>query len=259
MYAGARGDVQNNPHTNGEYALVNRLAALWKDSDGPVVLDVGANIGNWSAELLRSCRDRGVRPSVHAFEPCSSTYAALADRFKGVAAITTHRIALGDSRATVELAVEAPLAGTNSLACRHGGLRETVTVDTVDDFLLSHAVARVSMVKTDTEGFDFHVMRGARHALADRMIDLWQFEYNWRWIDCRHFLRDVFDLADKCGYEVGKVTTGGKIDVYETWSPELERFFEANYVLVRCDSWCGSLCTRYRLNRSNLLERLSRD
>ena len=46
--------------------------------------------------------------------------------------------------------------------------------------------------------------------------------------------RDVFDLVEGLPYRVCKVVPEG-IDAYESWHPELETFFEANYLLVRDD------------------------
>ncbi len=63
-------------------------------------------------------------------------------------------------------------------------------------------------------------------------IDLVQFEYNWRWIEARSFLRDVFQLVLPLGYSLGKVTGRG-IECYEAWHPEFETFKEGNYLLFR--------------------------
>ena len=41
--------------------------------------------------------------------------------------------------------------------------------------------------------------------LAAARIDVFQFEYNHRWVYGRSFLKDVFDLAAGLEYQVGKV------------------------------------------------------
>ncbi len=84
-------------------------------------------------------------------------------------------------------------------------------------------------------------------------VDVWQFEYNHRWLAGRAQLRDVFDfIADK-PYRLGKLHADG-IEVYEQWHPELERFFEANYVLIRHGSVLERVCSRVRFNHRNVLE-----
>ena len=260
IYMRARGEVPNHPSVNGEYALLRLVAGLQERGTKPTFLDVGANRGDWSAEVQRACAARGLSPSIHAFEPSSSTYVSLNNRFASFAGVHAHRLALGEFKGTAELCVDGPMGGTNSLSSRAIGEREPVQVETLDGFLEEHDIGRVAMVKTDTEGFDHAVMKGARNALDKKAIDLWQFEYNWRWLDCRHCLRDVFDLAAACGYEVGRVTRSGRIEIYESWNPELERYFEANFCIVHGEApWCAVLCDRYRFNRSNVLEALARD
>jgi hypothetical protein len=44
-------------------------------------------------------------------------------------------------------------------------------------------------------------------------------------------LKDVFDLVRGLPYRVGKLEPRG-IEVYEAWHPEIERFFQSNYVLI---------------------------
>ena len=67
-------------------------------------------------------------------------------------------------------------------------------------------------------------------------IDLIQFEYSFRWINARHFLKDAFDFLIPLGYQIGKVTPQG-IEFYEEWQPELESFKEGNYLACRGGLW----------------------
>jgi hypothetical protein len=65
--------------------------------------------------------------------------------------------------------------------------------------------------------------------LAAGRISVIQFEYNFRWIFARSYLRDALDFLDGHGYVVGKLTGEG-VEWYERWRPELESFQEANYL-----------------------------
>ena len=64
LYACARGDYVNDPRVNGEYWLLGKVV---RASGGPhVLLDVGANKGDWTARALgTACPAQ--RLSVHAF------------------------------------------------------------------------------------------------------------------------------------------------------------------------------------------------
>jgi hypothetical protein len=106
-----------------------------------------------------------------------------------------------------------------------------VNVTTIDDYCASKKIATIQLLKCDTEGHDMEVLRGAETLFCQGRIMVCQFEYNHRWVYSRHFLKDVFDFCQDLPYLVGKVTPGA-IEVYKEWHPELEKFWEGNYVLV---------------------------
>jgi len=58
-----------------------------------------------------------------------------------------------------------------------------------------------------------------------------QFEYNWRWISFGYWLRSVFQFIEKRNYVFGLLTQDA-IEIYTDWHFELDRYTEANYVLV---------------------------
>ena len=81
------------------------------------------------------------------------------------------------------------------------------------------------------QGSDLVVLRGAEGLLARQAIAAVQFEYNWRWIEGRLFLRDAFSLFQAHGYSLGKVTPRG-IEPYRQWEPDLETLWEGNYLAL---------------------------
>src|ERR1700730_13405473 len=85
MYTYARGEGRNDPRTNGEYWLLER--ALQASTGPQVLLDIGRNRGDWTAEALRLVQPGG-RIHVHAFEPSRATRSILAARFVESDAVT---------------------------------------------------------------------------------------------------------------------------------------------------------------------------
>jgi FkbM family methyltransferase len=230
MYA--RGDRQNNPRINGEYWL---LAHVLKTSTGPgVLLDVGANKGNWTAQALELTSPSS-EIHIHSFEPSAATRSMLAARFAGSLAVTVHPHALSETMGQATFYSNENGAGTNSLSPTSGLKVEIVELMTIDQFLRKTGIESVSMVKIDTEGFDLLVLAGAEESLRDGRIAIVQFEYNWRWLLNHACLRDVFSLIADKPYRLGKLSQR-TIEFYDQWHFELDRFFENNYVLVRNDS-----------------------
>jgi hypothetical protein len=111
----------------------------------------------------------------------------------------------------------------------------TVSCTSIDEFCTGKAIAKIDLLKCDTEGHDPDVIRGALGMLRAERIRVLQFEYNSTWIHSRHYLKDVFDLLDRLPYHVGKLSNG-RIELFQSWHPELERFFEANFVVIHHDS-----------------------
>lgn len=96
------------------------------------------------------------------------------------------------------------------------------------------------------------VLLGAEQALRAGLIEVWQFEYNHRWVANHSMLKDVFNFIEDKPYRLGKLFGNG-IEICDSWHPELERFFEANYVLVRNGTPVTKLCIPMRFDASNVL------
>jgi hypothetical protein len=107
----------------------------------------------------------------------------------------------------------------------------SVPLTTLDLYCADAGIDRIHIVKCDTEGHDLSVLRGASGMLASGRIDVFQFEYNHRWIAARAFLKDVFDLIGGLPYRLGRVMPSG-VELFDSWHPELERYWQSNYVLV---------------------------
>ncbi|WP_126455650.1 FkbM family methyltransferase [Sulfuriflexus mobilis] len=251
LYCWARRDVTNNPTFNGEYWLIEKLLGDLAGNT-EILMDIGANQGNWTAQA-RGILDRfGKRGLIYAFEPTQSTYAFLSDRFKADACVKLNKIALSEHTGEAEFFVVGELAGTNSLHNTQGAVAEKVLTQRFDDFLASVGLETVLFVKCDTEGHDMSVLRGAEKSLRAGSIGVWQFEYNHRWVANHSMLKDVFDFIEDKPYRLGKLYGNG-IEIYEKWHPELERFFEANYVLVRNGCSIENLSTPTRFDANNTL------
>jgi hypothetical protein len=113
-----------------------------------------------------------------------------------------------------------------------------VKLQRLDSYCREKGIERLALLKCDAEGHDFAVLSGARGLLERGAIDVVQFEYNWRWVDSRHFLRDVFELIADLPYELAKITPNA-VEPYSRWDAELESYREANYVLLseRARAW----------------------
>lgn len=229
-------DVPDGIATNGERLVQQALAR--RVSDEMVVVDCGANTGEWSTEVVSAFRHHcGAGTStlhLYCFEPAQYTFHRLVANLGHQACkrVSLHPIQQALSRrdgtATLHVAYEG--AGINSLTSGVGHrTTEEVKVTTLAKFARQFQLERINLLKIDTEGHDLEVLIGAREMIESGLIEVIQFEYNQRWIDGGFFLRDAFDLLTSSDYEIGKVTPRG-IQWHKDYDWRLETFVQGNWI-----------------------------
>jgi FkbM family methyltransferase len=255
LYLKARFDPPNDPRLNGEHLIQRQLLMrLAERQEEAVVFDVGANVGEWTEFLLQEASrlEMERRLTVHAFEPIPSTFAVLKQRIEGHRLRNNVRLvpqALSNAAGSADMFLSGETAETNSLhpdAMTAAQARVVVHKSTADLYCSAGAIESIHYLKCDTEGHDMDVLRGAERLFREQRVMACQFEYNHRWVYSRHFLKDVFDLFTGTPYRIGKITTRG-VELYDSWHPELERFFEGNYLLFHPEArgWFPSHCGRF--------------
>lgn len=151
---------------------VRRLAAADPAGGGEaaprVFFDVGANVG----QTVATIRERFPGASVYAFEPFRTPLAALRARTAGWPEVRVFPLAMGAAAGRLEVVARAD-SPQNSLVNPPpageevpGAPAETIEIDTVDAFCTRENVATIDVLKTDTEGYDVEVLRGAAGMLA---------------------------------------------------------------------------------------------
>ena len=255
VYTLSRGEKENDPRRNGEYRLIDEVLKGASSNSAHVnLIDVGANKGDWSATVTTKAKSSGTLVNLHLFEPAPDTLHHLETRFKNNKAIFIKPFAVSDVAGSALFYYSEGLKGTNSLSPLNNASELKVTVTTLDDYLESESIMSVSLIKCDAEGNDLNVLRGAYKSLESERIMVIQFEYNHRWISNRHYLKDVFDLVDNLPYFVGRLCAH-QIEIFDKWNPELERYFEDNYVLVHKDA-IRSFCISTPLTLQNTYKRI---
>lgn len=257
LYCAARGEPRRNRIADNGEAYVQRcVVAALEPSERLTAFDIGAHEGEWSLSLLDALGAGGrAAASLRAFEPSPMTRArlgaALAAHPLG-ALVAIEEIAVSDARGSARLAVMCEQGGTNTLHAAGEPPSGYVEVETCDlsAFCRRVGVDHIHLVKCDAEGHDPFVLRGALALLREERVDAFQFEYNHRWAHSRFFLRDVFDLVAGLPYEVARIVPD-RLEILPGWHFELERFFEANYLLVRRPALDWFSCRRGRFDAHN--------
>lgn len=153
-----------------------RQVALLKSTGTTLVLDVGANIGQYAQGLRR----RGYAGRIVSFEPLSKAFARLMSTAAGDDRWATVNLALGAENGSATIHVAENSYSSSMLPMRPEHLEaapdsgyvgtERVALATLDTILPEHARPddRV-FLKIDTQGFEGEVLAGARASL-DRVV-----------------------------------------------------------------------------------------
>lgn len=145
-----------------QLALFERLAAV-----SEVIVDVGANIGVYTC-VGASRVPHGGR--LIAFEPVpANTRFLMANAARNGLAerVITEAMAVGDEDGTATIYLSRKI-GHHSLAAANAGEWEqslTVPLISLDSYFQTRRIRPPDIIKVDTEGFDGHVLRGARRLI----------------------------------------------------------------------------------------------
>ena len=146
-----------------EPAMVKLIKAVARDS--AVSLDIGANIG--CTAILCSELSR----KVYAFEPSPTTYQFLEENIAraGLKNVVPQNFGLGTESGEFPLTyAQTNRSGgfvSNTTRASTGHTVEKIIIRQLDEVLKSYPISKVDFIKIDVEGFEGHVLRGAKHTL----------------------------------------------------------------------------------------------
>lgn len=176
---------------------------------GSVVIDIGANIGDWSLPAAAAVGPSG---RVLAVEPIPRMADALRKTF-GVNRIlhaSVAETAVSDEPGRVRFSIERGNSGGSRIG-DHAQAHDTieVAVTTIDDLVRQEALSRVDFIKIDVEGHEPKVLAGARETLA-RWKPLLFVETGQEGDEGR---RQIANLLQEIGYQLaGYLVDGGILE-----------------------------------------------
>ena len=237
---GAGFNNHGNSRSTGEAHVIDLLKTL----GGTLVLDVGANVGDWSREVLKR-----TTANVIAFEPlpaAAKKARLLEGEFPG--RVHVREVAIGASEGYADIFADtqesegATLSrealGVQYLRDRHMTVTR-VPVETLDlavskSHLVQEPRTEIDLLKIDTEGWELEVLDGARQLIKDSSPKLVQIEYNWHHLFRGHTLYSIADSLK--GYQVFQILPYGRgLVARDVASPNVNVFWYSNFLFVRND------------------------
>lgn len=203
----------------------------------PVVFDVGANVGDYTRQVLT----RSPMAHVLAFEPHPRTFVRLAG-FLLHPQVTVLNLALGDRKGELEIFDYRDHDGT----CHASPYREVietlhhapavahrVRASTVAEVCDEYDLRHIDLLKIDTEGHEYAVLQGAEPMIRDGRIDVIHFEFNEMNVISRRFFKDFWDFLPE--YDFFRLLPGEVLPLKQYVPSHCEIFAFQNIVCTRKD------------------------
>jgi FkbM family methyltransferase len=176
---------------------------------GMRVFDIGANVGYYTQKFAEAVGPTG---EVHAFEPVPASAAKVRELQLQYPWIHVHQCAVADQPGEVIMNAEADSTSpTNRIVIEakdsvsavggRGGECIAVPVTTLDQAVAEWGVP--AMVKIDVEGYEWHVLRGARDVLTSTDLKNVFVEIHFSLLEARGLGMagdEITNLLSGCGF-----------------------------------------------------------
>ena len=204
----------------------------------PVVFDVGANVGDYSA-LVHSFIPSA---QIYAFEPAAPVYKQLSAKLSALgngSNFEAFNFGFSDEEKTVDLysytveGQECSLVSSIDQRLPTQVLQvevsdtERIHVRTLDSFCESEDIQRIDFLKLDVEGHEVAVLRGARAMLDRGAISMIQFEFGPANIYSRTYFYNFWSMLSG-RYDLFRIVPGGVVPITH-YGEHLEVFLTTNY------------------------------
>jgi len=243
LFFESNGILKYRVDESGEKWFINRiLPRILSDIDEPVILDVGANIGEYSiaiANALPACR-------CYAFEPNPITFQQLSLNTKAKSNIIPLNYGAGSDKQHIKLFVYKTDSSTSHASIYRDVFRVChiqdeasideihCTIEEIDNLIESHVIpeASIHFIKIDTEGHEFQGLKGALCTIRMRGVRVLQFEFNEMNVISRVFLKDFYDLLGD-EWHFFRLDTQRLIPLGERYDSANEIFKFHNIIAIR--------------------------
>jgi FkbM family methyltransferase len=213
------GVLNYKSHLSGERYWLERYL---KDKNSPVVFDVGANVGEYSKNVM----EFNPTSIVFAFEPHPETYKKLISSISETGRLKSSNVGVGDKKGYFNLYDYSDNDGSahasfykEIISELHKGkpVFHRVEVVKLDDVIDQESISDLDLLKIDTEGNEYSVLKGAIDSIGKNKIKAIHFEFNEMNIFSGVTFKMFWDLLAQ--YDFYRILPDGNLVNIKNYSP----------------------------------------
>jgi FkbM family methyltransferase len=211
----------------------NNLVQKLLSKTPTLAMDIGGNIGEYSAELRR----RNPNLEIHVFEPAATNIEKLEQRFRDDQKITVLPFALSNGSGSATLFSNKPGSGLASLTQRRldhfnidFNVKESINTIRFEAYWKESLNSRIlDIVKIDIEGHELPALQGFGDAIyATNVI---QFEFGGCNIDTRTYFQDFWYFFKERNFDIFRIAPFGA-QLINKYKESDEFFSTTNFIAV---------------------------
>lgn len=229
--------------SSGETSFLKEACKyIRKTSEAPIIFDIGANKGEWSAEVIANIDSF----SLHIFEPNTSMQGELSNTIKTSMKstnqkATAHINMLGIAKEGKNILYVNNASNEQATTVLNSGEPmyknfETMKIKTTEGsaYCKAKGIENIDFIKIDTEGSEYGALTTFDKHIIEGRIRFIQFEYGMASFYGNSSLNNFFK-ALKDRYSMHRILPEG-ITKSLKYSEEIETFHWSNYIAIRKDS-----------------------
>ena len=224
FFSRVQGIASGNPKYNGEYRLIKTLKNFIHTA-----MDVGANQGDWTAEVIKCT---GQRANIICVEPDPKNANYVRERFRNSSQIQIIEAAISEKTGLATFTLgNGDYSGAGYLGKSDEGRGAMeVSVATLESICKELGLTYLDMVKADIEGEEIAMLKGGESLFRSQSIGIIQIEYNSTWLRTNRRMKEVFEFAHDYGYSILAATPLGFAE-YPVYGEGLEDYMMRNLIL----------------------------
>jgi len=227
------------PDQSGEKKVLQKLKNdLGGNQETITFFDVGANQGQFLDLILETFPQNNVH--VYSFEPASSTFESLKNKFGHKTNVTLENLGFDDHPNYSKLFYDKPNSLFASKYNRDVSRLNTkfehselVEFSTLDLYCQKKNVEEIFLLKIDVEGNELNVLNGAKGLFEQKKIRYLCFEFGSTQVDSRTFFKDIYLFLSQYQMKsLFRILPSGYLIPIDRYDEKLEMFFTSNYFAV---------------------------